>query len=330
MFKILFLFLFSLQIFGLEATITLEDGTLYTGSISARSIQFKDIFRKEKKKFRLREIYKVDLLYETISQNLRWKSKKKQEFKEYILAITTWSGERYWGRVRWSIKLKNKKKSHRFVFPKKQVVKQKRKFFYAKKLILKAKKETKKKPSSKKFPSLKGKLSSYLNVANIFALHCELGVFFEGQINDDNYKFEDILPGNYDLILMTKKGLIFSLTKPRRKTILDRAINFQNDRILHNWIEGQSNFQISYTIMFYIGHLSDTRILIMEQTKNTARYLLWISRYGKNIKKWAKKNYAILYEQKTKKNDIIPKLFFDRNLGNIKVVFGQKIHNYLP
>lgn len=93
------------------------------------------------------------------------------------------------------------------------------------------------------------------------------------------------------------------------------------------WVEGHGNFEVRYQVMFYTGHLSDTRVLIMKKGKKEVKYLLWICKYSKNRQKWDIQNQAELYSQPMNQA-IIPRLFFDVKTRGIFVKAGKKQWDY--
>ncbi|BBM84122.1 hypothetical protein [Candidatus Uabimicrobium amorphum] len=317
----------SLSLYGVEGKITLENGKTYEGTIEARLLRIKDIFQNKDVKIRVKQIYSVKLLHESLEQNLEWSSKKEIVVKRHILMITTRKGQRYWGRARWRIRIIKNNKERSFVFPTKQNLGQKRKNYYAKSLIIN---ENIALPT-KQFPYLQGNFSPNLrkNIISVFGIHYQLGAFFRAGLTKTGYEFHNIFPGIYDFIIVTNKGLIFHLTKPKRQKILDSVVDeYQYGRNLKKWIEERGNLNVRYQVMFYIGHLSDTRVFIMKKDRKQVTYLLWVCKYRKNRKKWSIKNQAQLYSQPMD-NKAIPRLFIDQKLGGIHVLFGKKQWNYL-
>lgn len=325
--QLIILTIFSLSLYGVEGKITLENGKTYEGTIKARLLHIKDIFRNENVKIRMNQIYSVKLLHESLEQNLEWSSKKEIVVKRHILMVTTRKGKRYWGRLRWRVRLEQNNSERSFVFPTKQILDQKRKNYYAKSLVI----NEDIKPPTQQLPYIEGTVSENFrkNIINIFALHYQLGAFFRAGLTKTGYEFHNIFPGTYDFVIVSDKGLVFYLTKPKRQKILDSVVDeYQYGRNLKKWIEERGDLNVRYQVMFYIGHLSDTRVIIMKKDQKQVSYLLWVCKYRKNRQKWIIQNQAQLYSQPMD-SKAIPRLFIDEKLGGIHVLFGKKQWNYL-
>jgi hypothetical protein len=262
--------------------------------------------------------------------------------RKYILSMSTWDGVRYWGRLNLRISVVQPHKKRRFILSSTKassLVVDNETVNHVKNVIFT--RAEGKAPGADNFLSLCGKLEPAGVFQKIYAVHHELGIIFPGEITKNGtwYSIPDVMPGSYDLFLIGKSEIVFALSPPERKNLMDFPIS-ENTQHFTSWLASGNTKR---ELLYCIGRQSNTKAIVAEEKMTQLvqmpgkilplqavpkRFLyLWLCSFRSG--RWEQNNFCLLYEQDTQK--ALPALLLDANLANITLPLenGPQQYDYL-
>ena len=318
---------------ALEGTVYLSNGEIHEGKIMlGRPIDIQDIFTRERISLQGSSVYRIDLLVESFKKFVPWSgnpSLPKSMERNYLMRVTTWEGNRYWGRFSMRVIVQRKQKKIKLYLPTSQVsriIQNEEEMYYVKAIVFK--KEGVSPPGPEKFLSLCGDLRPANVFTQVYAVHRFLGIVLEGKIDEkgERYTIQDMMPGNYDLLLVGKDEVVFGLTPPERKGIMDKEVYPEIDGF-SSFVQNKEEMVSSRKLMYGVGRYSDTRAFVLEEKKIESeeafpgfptmerRLCLWSCE--RTSRGWQRKNSTVLMTRSVE--SAFPVLLLDERLCNVVV-----------
>jgi hypothetical protein len=310
-------------IHAVEGSIILSNGLTYTGKITlSLPVQFHDIYRRKFIFLALSQVYRITLWEESVLFGKPWREEKDPSEpaieKKYLMSVITWEGEQYWGYFHCRVTLHEKFRQHKFLIAPIQVVRNVpfSELYYVKEIICQATPKVSI-PDPSRLLALCGKIQPAKVFHTIYAVHCQLGIIFQGIISQDGqwYEIQDIVPGHYDLFFVGDREFVFGITPPDRKSLLDQEVVSSRPGF-EKWIASGSNRQLLYMM----GRLSDIKAIVAEEilSSNQEREcVFWLCLCFYRNGEWRLKNYHLLHRQNG--NIPWPKLLVDPTVANVVV-----------
>lgn len=308
-----------------EGSVFLQDGTVHSGKIFFnRPVYLDDIFRRKTVSLSLSQIYKISVVEEA------------QEFSgsplslahiDYLMGISTWEGKSYWGKFGCRVSVAAGRKKHDFFLVETRETLDRSRSI--REIVFAA-------PSGHRMPGAVTSLGGELKPAGIFyglcALHHERHVIFTAQISPekDRYDIADIMPGEYDLFAVGKDAVVFCLSTPLPKAVLDTEVTPYSTGFRHfqNWIEKEAfaDAKSSKILLYAAGRLSDTRVIVMEEVTTVAsadpglrqgKRLFWLYYCHCKSDRWRVRKIHLLSQQDLA--EPVPRFLLDPRLSRIVV-----------
>lgn len=314
---------------ALSGTVFLSNNKTYIGKISAdrNAISFWDIFRQKYLVLPLRKLYRICIWEKSVRFSWIWGSNKTKGNWErhYVMSLSTWEGKRYWGYLQLRLKITMENKTKSFFIVQTQASRQKAlaKLYYVKRVEFTPPEDVTL-PKQEQFLSLSGKLQPVRHFSRVYAIHYQLGIVFPGEILPGGYySIANIMPGHHDLIFIGDRVMIFALSLPARKDLLDKRIPYFSS-VFQSWIEKKEE-RTSRELAYMQGRYSDMRTIVV--SKNKSHWELWFYRCAFKNEQWNIVYSHLLYRQPIA--ETCPQMFFDTKLQNIFTPLdgGKRVYN---
>lgn len=324
------------RLYAVEGTVHLSNGKSHTGKISlSHAISFRDIFRQKDISLSLSQIYRISLLEEGIYGNVPFDedlAAHSRIEKKYLMGVTTWEGKIYWGYFNCRVTIRDRAKTLKFTLSHTQTTNQLKlsELYYIKELVCQPPKDGAV-PSDEESLSLCGSIHPKGVFKDAYAVHYQLGIIFPGQISEEGgwYSFANIVPGNYDLIFSGERNIVFAMSPPMRKDLMDNEVNEESLQLI-SWLENTGNRGGNRRTLYLSGRRSDARAIVSEEflarpeklsleetTPKKGLRLFWLCLASWRGHNFAIKNFQLLSRQELTVSP--PQLCLDPRLSNIVV-----------
>ena len=327
---------------AIEGTVLLSNGKSCSGKLSlSRALQFDDLFTKKPVFLALSQVFRIIVWEQTTIFAIPSQQSDTPDAiatpaleKRYVMGVTTWTGESYWGYFHCRITVKEKHRERKFIIAPVQVARNIpfSDLYHVKEVICQPA-PSGNIPAADQLLYLCGVIKPGKAFRRIYAVHQTLGLIIAGKIFPEQnwYEIRDILPGNYDLVVVGETEVLFAFTPPERKHIMDKEVNeFSSDFM--TWIEGQPSQdgqdRIKRRLLYLVGQRSDTRAILAEDNQSTANTdaeapriigarRFWLCLCSYRHEQWQINNFQLLLQQDSDK--AWPNFLIAPELGNVEL-----------